>query len=99
MRLVDLIPDADVLCALEPYELGPRMLPALAQLQPQNPLHASSQLGLQYFLNLTIGTGPQAVSQYPLERSREIGQAIREAWAWLEGEALIIPHPEYGVTT
>jgi hypothetical protein len=31
VRLADLIPDADVLCALEPDELGLRMLPVLAE--------------------------------------------------------------------
>jgi hypothetical protein len=32
MKLIDLVPDAELLCALEPDELGLRMLPALAHL-------------------------------------------------------------------
>jgi uncharacterized protein (TIGR02391 family) len=32
-------------------------------------------------------------SQYPLDRGAEVQQAIREAWAWLEGAALLIEHP------
>jgi hypothetical protein len=43
-RLVDLIQDADVLCALEPEELGLRMLPVLAEsgLLPNHPSNIRS---------------------------------------------------------
>ena len=95
MRLVDLIPDVDVLCALEPYELGLRMLPALAAFQPATKLHNSSQLGLRSFLDATLGSGPQPQSQYPAERRIDVVQAITEAWCWLEGAALLVSHPSY----
>jgi uncharacterized protein (TIGR02391 family) len=95
MRLVDLIPNADVLCALEPDELGLRMLPTLAEWHPRYRLYQSTQLGLQAFINVTLGAGPQPVGQYPQERRVEIELAIREAWAWLEGSALLIKHPGY----
>jgi hypothetical protein len=90
VQLVELITDPDVLCALEPYELGLRMLPVLATFKPFTPLFDTSQLGLQSFLNLTLGSGPQPVSQYPAERNRDIEQAIREAWSWLEDAALLV---------
>ena len=95
MKLSELIPDVDVLCALEPYELGLRMLPALAAFQPSTGLYDTSQLGLRSFLDATLGTGAQPMGQYPVERSREIHQAIREAWSWLEGAALLVAHPGY----
>ena len=60
------------------------MLPVLAQFKPLTPLYDESQLGLKSFLNLTPGTARQPGSQYPVERRREIDQAIREAWSWLE---------------
>jgi uncharacterized protein (TIGR02391 family) len=98
MKLVDLIPNADVLCALEPDELGLRMLPLLAEWQPSNPLHEAVQLGLQAVIDATLGGRAQPSGQYPEENRREIEQAIREAWAWLEGSALLIKHPSYRET-
>ena len=95
MHLVELIPDADVLCALEPYELGLRMLPVLAGYQPGSPVYNPSQLTLGAFLNRTLGSGPQPISQYSPELSGEIRQAICEAWSWLEGAALLVINPHY----
>jgi uncharacterized protein (TIGR02391 family) len=94
--LVDLIPNADVLCALEPDELVLCMLPLLAEWHPRARLREWSQLGLPAFINATLGSGSQPSGQYPQEHWAEIEQAIREAWAWLEGSALLIKHPEYG---
>jgi uncharacterized protein (TIGR02391 family) len=88
MRLVDAIPNADVLCALEPDELGLRMLPALAQWDRH------VDLTLQNFLAAVIGN-IRSPPQYPPERNSEVDQAIREAWAWLEGAALLIEHRGY----
>jgi uncharacterized protein (TIGR02391 family) len=101
MRLVDLIPNADVLFALEPDELGLRMLPVLAEWHARTPRYQSAQLGLQAFLDATLGSvtlGGQArpSGQYPSERRAEIELAIREAWTWLEGSALLIKAPGYG---
>lgn len=95
MHLVDLIPNADVLCALEPDELGLRMLPVLAEWHPRNPLYQSVQLGLQAFIDATLGPASQPSQQYPAERRPEIELAVREAWAWLEGSALLIKKPGY----
>jgi uncharacterized protein (TIGR02391 family) len=83
--LVDVIPEADTLIALEPDELGLRMLPVLAQRNWR-----SNQLTLNGFLEDLHGNPPQVPPQYPVARHSEIEQAIREAWAWLEGSALLI---------
>jgi uncharacterized protein (TIGR02391 family) len=93
MRLVDVIPDADALCALEPDELGLRMLPVLAAWQPRTPEHTSQQLTLPTFTQLVLGLPNQPSGQYPAARNAEIDEAIREAWAWLEGAALLVSHP------
>jgi uncharacterized protein (TIGR02391 family) len=95
MKLVDLIPNADVLCALEPDELGLRMLPVLAEWHPRNPLYQSVQLGLQAFIDATLGLATQPAGQYPPEQRAEIEVAVREAWAWLEGSALLIKNPGF----
>jgi uncharacterized protein (TIGR02391 family) len=85
-RLIHLIPEADVLCALEPDELGLRMLPALASWPPHD------QLTLGGFIQHSVSKSgsPPAHSQYS---PGQVEQAIREAWAWLEGAALLIEHP------
>lgn len=88
MKLVDLISDADVLCALEPDELGLRMLAVLASW----PRHIDLQLST--FLQ-TVRGNLQSPAQYPPERASEVEQAVREAWAWLEGAALLVQDPRY----
>lgn len=77
MLLVDLIPDAEVVLAFEPDDLGMRLLPVLA--------HRAShdRLELRDFLSL-------AVSHYPAVHRSELIDALSEAWAWLEGAALLI---------
>ena len=92
MKLVDLIPDPEVLHALEPEELGLRMLPALMSWQAEN---RSSQLTLEIFVITVIGDGRGYESQYPPLRGHLVEEAIREAWAWLEGSALLIKDRGY----
>jgi uncharacterized protein (TIGR02391 family) len=89
MKLVDLILDAGVLCALEPDELGLRMLPALAAWHEHN---RNSELTLDTFLVTVTGDGRGYQGQYPPQKSFAVEEAVREAWAWLEGMALLIKH-------
>ena len=95
VQLVELIPEADVVIALEPYELGLRMLPALADFEATSQRLYPGKLGFRSFVDMTLGSGPQPLSQYPQERRPEIEQAICEAWCWLEGAALIVPNPRF----
>jgi uncharacterized protein (TIGR02391 family) len=95
MKLSDVIPDADVLCALEPEELGLRMLPVLSEWQPRTPPYQSQQLVLATFIQMVLGLPNKPSGQYPVERGAEIDRAIREAWAWLEGSALLVSHPHW----
>jgi uncharacterized protein (TIGR02391 family) len=84
LNLKQLIPDAEVLVALEPDELGLRLLPWLAHMPVGN-------LQLAY-----------AIRELQQEYSgRGVGQveiAVREAWAWLEGAALLVQSPQYSDT-
>src|ERR1700757_3108342 len=82
MKLVDLIPDPQVLCALEPQELGLQMLPVLAKM--------GAFLNLERALDAWIGNG-RYPGEYPRKGYASIEEAIREAWAWLEGSALLVP--------
>ena len=93
MQLSDLIPDADGLYALEPDELGLRMLPAFVD---WDQTYRSTPLQLDTFLTMVCGDGRGYAGQYGHEHSRRVGLAVREAWAWLEGQALLIKHPGYG---
>ena len=84
MNLADVVPDGDVLVALEPEALGLRILQVLATWSPH-----ISQIRLGLFLNGALA----GYSSYP--RRDQIGQAIREAWAWLEGQGLLLQDPRY----
>jgi hypothetical protein len=75
MNLPDLIPDIEVVLALEPEELGLHILRVLGSW----PRH-DDQFELSKFVNTVIGH-PQTPNQgaYPANQR----QAIREAWAGL----------------
>ena len=81
MQLVDLIPEAEAVLALEPDELGLHMLPVLAHWPSYD------RLELRNFL--------AAVGHYPAVYHSELNDALREAWAWLEGAALLIQDSRY----
>jgi uncharacterized protein (TIGR02391 family) len=91
MNLADLIPDAAVLLALDPDELGLRILQALRSM----PSHAQ-QHQLDAFTYSVIGH-PQTpnAGAYDVSQRADVQNAIREAWAWLEGQGLLLPHPQY----
>jgi uncharacterized protein (TIGR02391 family) len=73
-HLIDIIPDAAVVTALEPEELGLVLLRVLGSIGW--PLEAKQ------FIQLNV-------SHY--RGAREIAEAVAEAWAWLEGQALLVP--------
>jgi uncharacterized protein (TIGR02391 family) len=83
MHISELVPDADVLVAIEPEELGLRILQVLSAWSPH------IQVQISAFLNGALSSFPNS------NRRDEIGQALREAWAWLEGQALLIQDPRY----
>jgi uncharacterized protein (TIGR02391 family) len=84
MHIADVVSDPDILVALEPEELGLRVLQVLAAW----PTHLI-QIQLSSFVN-------GALTGYPsTNKQEEIKEALREAWAWLEGQALLIQDPRY----
>lgn len=95
IRLVEFVPDAEALIALEPDELGLRLLPVLNSWPRHENLHLGALVNAanghpQAPANSTIGQ-----AQYPKKYAHEIEVALREAWAWLAGAALILVHPNY----
>ncbi|QIA21497.1 TIGR02391 family protein [Mesorhizobium sp. AA22] len=95
MKLSEIIPDAEALIAFEAEELGLRLLPYLAHCSRREPIQLSTLL-------IFVNGYPQAPAQsavgaptYPREFNARIEVALREAWAWLVGAALLVPHPNY----
>lgn len=93
MKFTDLFPDPDVLIALEPDELGLRLLPLL-----HRPRYAHEPLRID--LVLALATGPrgqagQSPGTYPPQYRQRVEEALREAWAWLKGQALLVDDPRY----
>jgi uncharacterized protein (TIGR02391 family) len=93
VQLADVIPDPDVLFALEPEELGLHLLPVLAE---WHEVHRSLALTLCNFIVIVRGDSRGYADQYPNEHSADVEVAIREAWAWLEGSALLIKDSQRG---
>ncbi len=89
MKLKEMIPDAEAICSLDPQELGLRLLKVLIT---WNQIYPYTNVDIDTFVNLTLGkdrlTGP---SDFEEKFHNDIEDAIREAWAWLEGAALLIP--------
>ena len=82
MTIAELVPDPDVLLALEPEELAGIVLQYLAAL-PAN----DGQLN-RYNFSL-----PHTLQGYPPAYHGRIGEALMEAWVWLEREGLLAPKP------
>ena len=78
-----LIPDPEVVLALEPEELAGFLMGSL------NSLPASEQRGLNRF-NFGL---EHTVREYPEDAQDELTLALMEAWVWLEREGLLVPKP------
>jgi uncharacterized protein (TIGR02391 family) len=78
-----LVPDPEVLIQLEPEELGALLLQALASRPPNERMFHTSNYESELFGSSNLA--------YPRTHQDKVLFAIREAFAWLEGQALIIP--------
>lgn len=90
--LIDQIREPDAVCALEPDELGLRMLPVLAKW----PRDLFGPLTLESVVKDSVARPWEPTFSDQYAPSADVEQAIREAWAWLEGSALLIEHHEFG---
>lgn len=78
------IPDINVLIGLEPEELGAKLL-FIAQQQVGGGMVMLATLTDKLF-HVPGGQAP-----YPQNKAGIAHQALREAWAWLEAQGLLIP--------
>ncbi|MBB3871217.1 TIGR02391 family protein [Brevundimonas mediterranea] len=86
--LEQLIPAADALLALGPEELGGSIIRTILD-EPDWHLGAGvTIIGYLDGIRGSLNAGPAA---WGGARNGEVLFAIREAWAWLEGQGLIIP--------
>jgi uncharacterized protein (TIGR02391 family) len=93
-EITRIIPDADVLLAMEPEELGAKLLFLLRQ-RGNNQIRAQQSF---LFSNLLGELWPQSnfpnqESAYPQAQKNEINLALAEAWAWLVAQGLLVPAP------
>ena len=95
MDLNEIIPDPEVVIALEPEELGLRLLPMLVHWSSTESRDVGSLIA-------RVCGDPRVGFDHPAGRGVYAGHsrtemkiALREAWAWLEGAALLIPDPQY----
>jgi len=78
----EIVPDPEVLLALEPEEVAGVVIEYLNGL-PGN----SGQLNRHNF------SLPHTVARYPLQYQERISRALMEGWMWLEREGLVAPQP------
>lgn len=85
--IATIIPDVDVLLALQLEELAPTLL-KLAATYMQNGMFSADHV-----LSATIGSGMGAtrVTPYAPNKAREVKAALYEAWQWLVLNFLIMP--------
>jgi uncharacterized protein (TIGR02391 family) len=80
IELPSVIPDVEVLLALEPEELASKML-FLLRARPERQFHPT---------NLVLGLSMAGAVQYPQARHRDVELAVAEALAWLQAQALLV---------
>jgi hypothetical protein len=82
-ELLTAIPDVEVLLALEPEELGAKLL-FLARARQEHMFSPEAIAG-------ELWSGVPGAPEYTRQRQSEIRLALREAWAWLEAQGLVVP--------
>lgn len=93
MKFSEIIPDVDAFVEMDPEELGLAILPVLEAWRSnfmRQPLQLSQILDAA-----TRVDALQKIGGFPDARAAEVRVALREAWAWLEGAALLIPDTGY----
>jgi uncharacterized protein (TIGR02391 family) len=89
-ELFGVIPDVELLLALQPEELAAKMLFLLRkrQNQPATSFHLGTLCD-----ELGFGSIPSGRVGYPQQRRDEIELAVAEAWGWMEAQGLLVPVP------
>jgi len=104
IELPTIIPDVQSLLALEPEELGGKMLFLMRNRQQGGQPWLTGASGQFLFSNLETEMweqmGPLSPStKYPPQHRKEVALALTEAWAWLEAQGLLVPVPDRNGST
>jgi uncharacterized protein (TIGR02391 family) len=91
-ELPERIPDAQMLLALEPEELGAKLL-FLVRDRKRGAYKNLGMFKLEEFEDELWSRPDDERPGYPDERRHDVSVALREAWSWLEAQGLIIPDP------
>jgi uncharacterized protein (TIGR02391 family) len=86
MRILDIIPDADVLINMTSEELAYSLLQVAAK-------NITNVGGIHRDTIINISPGQFQQSSYPDQKTREIQIALLEALHWLETNGLLLPTP------
>jgi uncharacterized protein (TIGR02391 family) len=95
-ELASVIPDSNVLLAIEPEEMGGKILFLLRkrlQSAPNNSQFLLSNLLQELWQRSYV---PGDTTAYPAVKQNEIDLAIAEAWAWLVAQGLLVAKPQAG---
>jgi uncharacterized protein (TIGR02391 family) len=87
--LASLVPDVDVLLAMEPEEIAPNLLRLAAEFQRTG----NGSFNPDNMIELTVGTN--AAPAYGGRRATEVERAVAEAWQWLRIHVLVAPVSGY----
>jgi uncharacterized protein (TIGR02391 family) len=87
-ELTQAIPHVDVLLALEPEELGAKLLFLLRKRSFQRNMFLPANLNAELWPSVLL---PGQQTPYSSTLRDAIDVALAEAWAWLEGQGLIVP--------
>lgn len=90
-ELPRIIPDHDVLLALEPEELAGIVLKLLRQRLEERPTSTISPHNC--ILEINSDSYNPGVPSYPREARKAVQLALAEAFAWLGAHALLVPEP------
>ena len=90
-ELHNAIPDPVVLLALEPEQLGAKMLFLLRERVERDGRTINPHNCMMEILN--AGDVSRGIEGYPRPEREEIAAAVSEAFAWLKGQGLLIPEP------
>jgi uncharacterized protein (TIGR02391 family) len=88
------VPDSDVLLAMEPEELGAKLLFLLRKQANRAPFILSNFILELWPYNLLPGQS----FFYPAARKDEINLALAEAWSWLIAQGLLVSAPNAAST-
>src|ERR1700676_1187080 len=90
-ELAGAIPDVEVLLALEPEELGAKLLFLLRKRTFQQNMFLPTNLNAELWPSTTM---PGQPTTYPRDRREAIELALMEGWSWLEAQGLSVPAPD-----